>query len=94
MYLYDSTMKKNININKVIWASRRGLLELDLLLEPFIRSEFNKMSDFDQSHLYEFLKLDDDELFDFFLGSKEVPQQFLAVVSEVLEFHAKGEKTY
>ncbi len=93
MYLYDSTMKKNININKVIWASRRGLLELDLLLEPFIRSEFNKMSDFDQSHLYEFLKLDDDELFDFFLGSKEVPQQFLAVVSEVLEFHAKGEKT-
>ncbi len=51
------------------------------------------MSDFDQSHLYEFLKLDDDELFDFFLGSKEVPQQFLAVVSEVLEFHAKGGKT-
>ena len=94
MYLYDSTMKKNININKVIWASRRGLLELDLLLEPFIRSEFTKMSDFDQSHLYEFLKLDDDELFDFFLGSKEVPQQFLAIVSEVLEFHAKGEKTY
>ena len=94
MYLYDSTMKKNININKVIWASRRGLLELDLLLEPFVRSEFNKMSGFDQSHLYEFLKLDDDELFDFFLGSKEVPQQFLAVVSEVLEFHAKGEKTY
>ena len=93
MYLYDSTMKKNININKVIWASRRGLLELDLLLEPFIRSEFNKMSDFDQSHLYEFLKLDDDELFDFFLGSKEVPQQFLALVSEVLKFHAKGEKT-
>ena len=86
-------MKKNININKVIWASRRGLLELDLLLEPFIRSEFNKMSDFDQSHLYEFLKLDDDELFDFFLGSKEVPQQFLALVSEVLKFHAKGEKT-
>ena len=93
MYLYDSTMKKNININKVIWASRRGLLELDLLLEPFIRSEFTKMSDFDQSHLYEFLKLDDDELFDFFLGSKEVPQQFLALVSEVLKFHAKGEKT-
>ena len=87
-------MKKNININKVIWAGRRGLLELDLLLEPFIRSEFNKMSDFDQSHLYEFLKLDDDELFDFFLGSKEVPQQFLNVVSEVLEFHAKGKKTY
>ena len=86
-------MKKNININKLIWASRRGLLELDLLLEPYIRSEFNKMSDFDQTNLYEFLKLDDDELFDFFLGSKEVPQQFLAVVSEVLEFHAKGEKT-
>ena len=94
MYLYDNTMKKNININKVIWAGRRGLLELDLLLEPFIRSEFNKMSDFDQSHFYEFLKLDDDELFDFFLGSKEVPQQFMAVVSEVLEFHAKGKKTY
>ena len=87
-------MKKNININKLIWASRRGLLELDLLLEPYIRSEFNKMSDFDQSHLYEFLKLDDDELFGFFLGSKEVPQQFMAVVREVLEFHAKGEKTY
>ena len=94
MYLYVSTMKKNININKVIWASRRGLLELDLLLEPFIRSEFNKMNDFDQSHLYEFLKLNDDELFDFFLGSKEVPKQFLAIVSEVLEFHAKREKTY
>ena len=78
----------------MIWASRRGLLELDLLLEPFIRSEYTKMSDFDQSHLYEFLKLDDDELFDFFLGSKEVPQQFLAVVSEVLEFHARGKKTY
>ena len=87
-------MKKNININKTIWAGRRGLLELDLLLGPFIRSEFNKMSEIDQSHFYEFLKLDDDELFDFFLGSKEVPQQFLAIVSEVLEFHAKEKKTY
>ena len=94
MCLYDNTMEQNININKVIWAGRRGLLELDLLLEPFIRSEFNKMSEFDQNHLYEFLKLDDDELFDFFLGSKEVPQQFLAIVSEVLEFHAKEKKTY
>tara|TARA_B100000579_G_scaffold40512_1_gene28272 strand:- start:525 stop:809 length:285 start_codon:yes stop_codon:yes gene_type:complete len=94
MFLYDNTVKKNININKAIWAGRRGLLELDLLLEPFIRSEFNKMSEFDQNHLYEFLKLDDDELFGFFLGSKEVPQQFLAIVSGVLEFHAKEKKTY
>ena len=93
MYVYDNTMKQNININKAIWAGRRGLLELDLLLEPFIRSEFNKMSEFDQIHFYEFLKLDDDELFDFFLGSKEAPQQFQPIVSEVLEFHAK-EKTY
>ena len=94
MCLYDNTMEQNININKVIWAGRRGLLELDLLLEPFIRAEFNKMSEFDQNHLYEFLKLDDDELFGFFLGSKEVPQQFLAIVSEVLEFHVKEKKTY
>jgi len=94
MFLYDNTVKKNININKAIWAGRRGLLELDLLLEPFIRSEFNKMSEFDQNHLYEFLKLDDDELFGFFLGSKEVPQQFLGIVGEVLEFHAKAKKTY
>ncbi len=90
----DSIMVEKINISRAVWAGRRGLLELDLLLEPYIRSEFGKMSDLDQRHVYEFLKFDDDKLFDWFFGSGEVPDKYLVIVTDVLEFYTKKYKVH
>jgi len=82
-------MKKSTNVNRIIWASRRGLLELDLLLEPFIRSQYTQMNELDQRQFYEFLKLEDDQLFSWFFGSSQVPHEFLTIVNEILEFYAQ-----
>ena len=45
--------------NRAKWASRRGLLELDLLLAPFVNDAFNTLDDGLRSDYRELLFQDD-----------------------------------
>lgn len=47
---------------KAVWRTRRGLLELDLLLQPFVESHYDSLSRDQQRSLHQLLDLDDVEL--------------------------------
>ena len=37
-----------MNKNRLLWASRRGMLELDLILTPFVENVYDTLSKDDQ----------------------------------------------
>ena len=49
--------------NRLLWASRRGMLELDLLLQPFVENYYDLLSDDDKQQFHLFLELEDQQLF-------------------------------
>lgn len=49
--------------NRLMWASRRGMLELDLILQPFVEQHYDNLSEADKSLFYSLLELEDQQLF-------------------------------
>ena len=84
MWLMDASKE----LNRAKWASRRGLLELDLLLSPFVNGAFDTLSDELKSDYCALLFNDDQDLMEWIMGRAEVPdQRFIAVVSAIRQFH-------
>lgn len=72
--------------NKLRWRSRRGMLELDLLLIPFFDEVFSDLSETDQQTYIELLEQDDPDLLSWF-NRKEVPEDdaLASLVNRILD---------
>jgi antitoxin CptB len=46
-----------------MWASRRGMLELDLILQPFVENTFDSLPEDDQLRFEALLEREDQQLF-------------------------------
>lgn len=67
------------------WASRRGMLELDLILEPFVRNHYSDLDSEGRERYRLLMECQDQELFGWFL-KREVPEDaaLADIVTEVL----------
>lgn len=54
-------------LNRVFWHSRRGMLELDLILVPFVRDHFPNISEEDQARYEQLLECEDQDMFSWFM---------------------------
>ena len=74
-------------INRMRWAARRGMLELDLVLEPFVKSCYADLDDTDRARFQALMLCEDQDLFAWFMR-REQPQdeELAAIVSQILEF--------
>ena len=52
-----------MNKNRLMWASRRGMLELDLILQPFAEHHYEHLAEDDQLRFEVLLELEDQQLF-------------------------------
>jgi len=50
------------------WACRRGMLELDVLLAPFVEQGFDALDDTQKQTFERLLACDDPDLFSWFMG--------------------------
>ena len=57
---------KNPERDRCYWRSRRGLLELDLLLPPFVRARFDSLSSAQTSALQRLLDCEDQDIWDWY----------------------------
>lgn len=81
-------MDKREEWNRAKWASRRGLLELDLLLAPFVNEAFDSLDSDLRSDYRELLFQDDQDLIEWIMGRAEVSEpRFSEVVAEIRRFH-------
>ena len=60
------------NLKHIYWRSRRGMLELELKLVPFVRDEFNSLDEVEQAAYEAMLAEEDWQLFDWLQG-RELP---------------------
>ena len=83
-----------LNKQKIFWHSRRGMLELDLLLVPFAQEVFETLAP-DQQQLYEkLLQEEDQDLWDWFLDRTEPPQtKFKPLIAQILAHKAARAQT-
>lgn len=56
---------------KLYWACRRGMLELDLLLLPFLENCYDNLSDEERSTFIQLLAIEDPTLYQWFIARLE-----------------------
>ena len=77
--------------NRAKWASRRGLLELDLLLAPFVAEAFLELSVLLRQDYRELLFQDDQDLMEWIMGRSAITEdRFIRVIEEIRRFHGIG----
>jgi succinate dehydrogenase / fumarate reductase iron-sulfur subunit/antitoxin CptB len=64
--------------NRLRWQSRRGLLELDLVLKPFLEHQFDLLSPAELDAYHDLLLLPDNDLLDLVDGKTETSDPRLA----------------
>ncbi len=81
----DGDKMQEFNKQKIFWHSRRGMLELDLLLVPFATDVFESLSRQDQLLYIDFLKEEDQDLFSW-LMQRAAPSEsrFESIIQQIL----------
>jgi antitoxin CptB len=69
------------DVDRVRWRCRRGLLELDLVLQGFLERCYDRLDAGQRRSFDELLEQPDTELLDLALGRCEPPERFRAVVA-------------
>jgi len=75
---------------KICWQSRRGMLELDLLLIPFCEDGFLQLSEEDQRSYVKLLGMDDPQLMQWFSRQSTPTDAELARVVELILLRMKS----
>ena len=68
------------DVDRIRWRCRRGLLELDLVLERFMESRFEGLDAAERELFAELLEAPDNDLLDMALGRREPEARYRAVV--------------
>ena len=72
--------------NRMRWASRRGLLELDLFLEEFVADEFPRLPP-DLKVLYrKLMSSADQDMFEWLMGRSDPDDTLKPIVSAIREY--------
>lgn len=80
-------MISNEELNRMRWATRRGMLELDLVLGPFVARCYADLDKRDRERFQALMICEDQDLFGWFLGRDQPQDEELAIiVSKILEF--------
>lgn len=74
---------------RLYWASRRGMLELDLVLMPFVEHRLRELSRADQQRYIDLLECEDTELFAWFLQRQRPQNPELAAIVDIVLAYAQ-----
>ncbi len=73
--------------NRMRWAARRGMLELDLVLEPFVNARYALLDEADRERFKQLLLSEDQDLFAWFMRRQQPDDEELVdIVNQILDF--------
>ncbi len=82
---------QEFNKQKIFWHSRRGMLELDLLLVPFATEAFSGLSNQDQLLYSDLLEQEDQDLFAWLMQQSEPEElRFKHMIQLILAHNNKS----
>ena len=70
-------------LKKLQWASRRGMLELDVVLIPYLEEEACKFDEEKAAHYAAFLEQDDPDLYAWIMGYEQPKDEFAGIVNDI-----------
>lgn len=73
-----------MELNKVLWACRRGMLELDLVLLPFVENVYPTISEEDKARFWALLDQEDQDLFVWFMKRQDPEDEELLKIVEII----------
>ena len=78
---------RSLKYNQLYWRSRRGMLELDLQLQPFLKQSFFSLEE-NEKEGYEKLLLEEDwQIYDWLRGvTTPVDEDVATVVDKIMRF--------
>tara|TARA_R110002072_G_scaffold43340_14_gene121827 strand:+ start:14846 stop:15139 length:294 start_codon:yes stop_codon:yes gene_type:complete len=80
-------MVEREELNRMRWAARRGMLELDLVLEPFVAVRYAQLNALDRQRFQQLMLCEDQDLFAWFMQRVEPDdEELLPIVSQILQF--------
>ena len=83
-------MNKDTDLKKMGWHSRRGMLELDLILVPFAQQVLSELPDTMQDAYANLLREEDQDLFQWLVQKQPAPRPELQqIVDLVLSANAR-----
>ena len=82
---------KDLNKHKIFWHSRRGMLELDLLLVPFVKDVFDDLALEDQILYRDLLLLEDQDIYALLMGSSHSEHTKYAAITTKILAHNKNQ---
>ena len=81
------------DLKRMRWASRRGMLELDLVLEPFVNSCYANLDEVDRQRYRQLMECEDQDMFGWFLKQKRPEDPEIAtIVDKILHFTHAGHR--
>jgi len=70
--------------NRLFWGSRRGMLELDLVLQPFLENVYDSLEQEDKERYWELLECEDQDMFGWFLKHKEPEEPEIKKIVDII----------
>lgn len=83
---YSSVIGSEKELDKVKWASKRGMLELDLILEPYVDHAYQNLNLDDKKAFLALLTCEDQDLFCWFIKTQPADIEHAETVDKVLSF--------
>ena len=70
--------------NRLLWASRRGMLELDLILLPFVETVYDTLSAADKASYEELMLSEDQDMYAWFMRREDPTDSRLQRIVEIV----------
>jgi len=70
--------------NRLFWASRRGMLELDLVLLPFLEKIYPTLEQEDKERYWQLLDSEDQDMFGWFLRRENPEDPELLKIVQII----------
>ena len=81
-------MAESIELKKMYWHSRRGMLELDLILVPFAENVLPSLSEKKKAEYARLLMEEDQDLFLWLVKKIPIPESSLQAIIDTVLLHA------
>ena len=76
-------MSEHDDLARLVWRSRRGLLELDVWLGQFVQLEISRLSMVERTQYEKLLNCSDPDLMDMLQGRLEPPQEMAPLILRI-----------
>jgi len=82
-------MTTDAEFNRLFWHSRRGMLELDRLLVPFLQEAYLDLNEADQERYVKLLACEDQDMFAWFMRRSQPEDEDLQRMVEIILEHSR-----